>query len=60
MVDDAGDSGPALLRVARVLELRGDAHTAADLAQRAVRARRPPLPRHLRKEAERLMVERLS
>ncbi len=60
LVDDADDSGPALLRVARVLELRGDAHTAADLAQRAVRARRPPLPRHLRKEAERLMVERLS
>ncbi|HZB31355.1 MAG TPA: hypothetical protein VE465_14430 [Streptosporangiaceae bacterium] len=60
LVDDAGDSGPALLRVARVLELRGDAHTAADLAQRAVRARRPPLPRHLRKEAERLMFERLG
>jgi tetratricopeptide (TPR) repeat protein len=60
LVDDADDSGPALLRVARVLELRGDAHTAADLAQRAVRARRPPLPGHLRKEAERLMVERLS
>jgi tetratricopeptide (TPR) repeat protein len=54
LVDDADDSGPALLRVARVLELRGDAHTAADLADRAVRARRPPLPRHLRKEAERL------
>lgn len=60
LVDDAGDSGPTLLRVARVLELRGDAHTAAALAQRAVSARRPPLPRHLRKEAERLMVERLS
>jgi tetratricopeptide (TPR) repeat protein len=60
LVDDADDSGPALLRVARVLELRGDSHTAADLAKRAVSARRPPLPRHLRKEAERLMVERLS
>jgi tetratricopeptide (TPR) repeat protein len=58
LVDEADDSGPALLRVARVLELRGDAHTAADLAQRAVRARRPPLPGHLRKEAERLMVGR--
>jgi tetratricopeptide (TPR) repeat protein len=58
LLDDADDSGPALLRVARVLELRGNADSAADVAQRAVRARRPPLPRHLRKEAERLIVER--
>ncbi|HEU5161305.1 MAG TPA: hypothetical protein VFU43_30210 [Streptosporangiaceae bacterium] len=59
LVNDAADSGPVLLRVARVLRLEGDADTAADLAERAVKARRPPLPRHLRKEAERLMVERL-
>lgn len=56
LVDDADDSGPVLLRVARVLRLEGDADTAAGLAQRAVRARRPPLPQHLHKEAERLMA----
>ncbi|GAA4513955.1 hypothetical protein GCM10023191_081810 [Actinoallomurus oryzae] len=56
LVDGAGDSGPVLLRVARVLRLEGDADTAAGLAERAVKARRPPLPEHLRKEAERLMA----
>ncbi|GLY87742.1 tetratricopeptide repeat protein [Actinoallomurus iriomotensis] len=56
LVDDADDSGPVLLRVARVLRLEGDADTAAGLAERAVKARRPPLPEHLRKEAERLMA----
>lgn len=56
LVDSADDSGPALLRVARVLRLEGETHTAAGLAARAIRARRPPLPRHLRKEAERLMT----
>jgi tetratricopeptide (TPR) repeat protein len=56
LVDDADDSGPVLLRVARVLRLEGDADTAAGLAERAVRARRPPLPQHLHKEAERLMA----
>ena len=56
LVDDADDSGPVLLRIARVRRLEGDADTAAGLAERAVRARRPPLPRHLHKEAERLMA----
>ncbi len=56
LVDDTDDSGPVLLRVARVLRLEGDADTAAGLAERAVRARRPPLPQHLHKEAERLMA----
>jgi hypothetical protein len=56
IVDDAADSGPVLLRVARVLRLEGDADTAAGLAERAVRARRPPLPHHLHREAERLMA----
>jgi tetratricopeptide (TPR) repeat protein len=56
LVDDADDSGPVLLRVARLLRLEGDADTAAGLAERAVRAKRPPLPRHLYKEAERLMA----
>lgn len=56
LVADADDSGPVLLRVARVYRMEGDADTAAGLAERAVRARRPPLPRHLHKEAERLMA----
>jgi tetratricopeptide (TPR) repeat protein len=56
LVKDAHDSGPVLLRVARVLRLEGDADTAAGLAERAVRAQRPPLPQHLHKEAERLMT----
>jgi tetratricopeptide (TPR) repeat protein len=56
LVDGADDSGPVLLRVARVLRLEGDADTAAGLAERAVKARQPPLPKHLRKEAERLMA----
>lgn len=55
LAEDADDSGPVLLRVARVLRLGGAADTAAGLARRAVNARRPPLPRHLHKEAERLM-----
>ncbi|GAA1792387.1 tetratricopeptide repeat protein [Actinomadura chokoriensis] len=54
---DADDSGPVLLRVARVLRLGGAADTAAGLARRAVNARRPPLPQHLHKEAERLMTQ---
>jgi tetratricopeptide (TPR) repeat protein len=56
IVDDADDSGPVLLRVARLLRLEGDADTAAGLAERAVRARRPPLPEHLRAEANRLIA----
>ncbi|TDB91113.1 tetratricopeptide repeat protein [Actinomadura sp. KC216] len=56
LIDSADDSGPALLRVARVLRLGGEADTAAGLAERAVRARRPPLPRHLHPEAEKLMT----
>jgi hypothetical protein len=56
LVEDAADSGPVLLRVARVLRLDGDLDSAAGLAERAVKARRPPLPAHLRKEAERLMT----
>jgi tetratricopeptide (TPR) repeat protein len=56
LVDDADDSGPVLLRVARIMRLDGDADTAAGLAKRAVRARRPPLPKHLLGEAQRLMT----
>ncbi|MEU5877393.1 hypothetical protein [Spirillospora sp. NPDC047279] len=56
IVADAGDSGPVLLRVARTLRLEGDADAAAGLAERAVKARRPPLPPHLHKEASRLMA----
>ncbi|CND62917.1 Predicted ATPase [Mycobacterium tuberculosis] len=57
LAEDADDSGPVLLRVARVLRLGGADDTAAGLARRAVNARRPPLPRHLHKEAERLMTQ---
>ncbi|MGH3392490.1 MAG: tetratricopeptide repeat protein [Actinomadura sp.] len=56
LVDDADDSGPVLLRLARLLRLEGDADTAAGLAERAVRAQRPPLPQHMHKVAERLML----
>jgi tetratricopeptide (TPR) repeat protein len=56
LVDEADDSGPVLLRVARVLGLEGHADKAAGLAERAVKAKRPRLPDHLHKEAERLMT----
>ena len=57
LVEEAHDSGPVLLRVARVLRLEGDADKAAGLAERAVKAKRPRLPDHLHKEAERLMTQ---
>jgi tetratricopeptide (TPR) repeat protein len=44
-------SGPALLRVARVLSLRGNAAEAAAVAGQALVAREPALPRHFVKEA---------
>lgn len=57
LVDDADDSGPVLLRVARLLRLEGDADSAAGLARRAFHAGHPPLPPHLQAEARRLMAE---
>jgi len=56
LTDDVADSGPVLLRVARVRQLEGDPDTAAGLAKRAISANHPPLPQHLRKEAERLIT----
>lgn len=53
---EAGDHGPALLYVARVHALAGDAASAADLALRARAARAPSLPAHLAAEADRLLA----
>jgi tetratricopeptide (TPR) repeat protein len=50
----AADSGPVLLRAARVQRLSGDLTTAAELASRALAAENPPLPPHQRVEATRL------
>jgi tetratricopeptide (TPR) repeat protein len=48
------DSGPALLRVAKVHELTGGLPPAEELAGRALDAAGPALPSHLRAEAARL------
>ncbi|CAL9603209.1 hypothetical protein SUDANB121_05495 [Nocardiopsis dassonvillei] len=53
----ASDSGPVLLRAARVRRLRGDRDLAARLAARAVRAHHPPLPPHQVSAATRLSEE---
>ncbi|GAA2397627.1 hypothetical protein GCM10010191_00360 [Actinomadura vinacea] len=55
ILGEAAESGPVLLRVARVRGLRGQ-EDAAVFAARAMRAGRPPLPPHLRDEARRLMT----
>ena len=52
---DDSESGPELLRVARVQQLRGRARDAAELAERAVNATRPPLPPQLQDKAHQLM-----
>jgi tetratricopeptide (TPR) repeat protein len=54
---EADDSGPVLLRVAKGKRAAGDRRAATELASQAVRASRPPLPSHLRNEAERLLEE---
>ena len=54
VVEEAAESGPVLLRVARAHMLRGEAEDAAELASRAVTAGCPPLPPHMRDEAYRL------
>ncbi|MEV5574863.1 tetratricopeptide repeat protein [Spirillospora sp. NPDC052269] len=51
------ESGPALYRAAQVELMTGDTGTATDLATRAVEARHPPLPEHLRAEAWRLLAD---
>ncbi|MEU4409330.1 tetratricopeptide repeat protein [Streptosporangium sp. NPDC023963] len=52
---DGSDSGPVLVRAARVHALLGRAVTAERLASRALGAVTPGLPPHLRKQAEELL-----
>ncbi|SHK56366.1 hypothetical protein SAMN05421803_12377 [Nocardiopsis flavescens] len=54
---EASDSGPVLLRAARVRRLGGDRDLAARLAARAMRAHHPPLPPHQVATATRLSEE---
>lgn len=56
-LSEAADSGPVLLRAARVRRLRGDYDLAARLAARAVNAHHPPLPPHQVSAAARLSEE---
>ncbi|WP_326641515.1 tetratricopeptide repeat protein [Streptosporangium sp. NBC_01755] len=49
---DESDSGPVLLRAARVHALLGQRATAEEFASRALDAVTPGLPPHLRKQAE--------
>lgn len=51
------DSGPALFRSARVLELSGEREAATRLTARALNASRPRLPGHQRAAARRLLAE---
>jgi Flp pilus assembly protein TadD len=57
VVAAGAESGPALYRAAQVELMTGDTGTATDLATRAVEARHPPLPEHLRAEAWRLLAD---
>jgi Flp pilus assembly protein TadD len=50
----AGGHGPVLLYAARVEELSGRMRSAAKLAGRAISAAAPALPRHLKRDAQRL------
>jgi hypothetical protein len=54
ILDEAAESGPVLLRIARVRGLRGQ-EDAAVFAAQAMKAGRPPLPAHLRDRARLLM-----
>jgi tetratricopeptide (TPR) repeat protein len=54
---NASDSGPVLIRVAKVRILTGEPALAAELAAAALAAAGTPLPRHLRTEAERMLRE---
>jgi tetratricopeptide (TPR) repeat protein len=57
VVADAADSGPVLLRAARVHELTGDPDTATTLASQAVAATHPRLSPHQRDQAVRLLTK---
>ncbi len=52
---NAADSGPVLLRAARVRLMLGEFTMATDLAAAALTAAGAPLPPHLREDAERLL-----
>lgn len=58
VVADAADSGPVLLRAARVHELSGDPDAATRLASRAVEATHPRLSPDQHDQALRLLSER--
>jgi tetratricopeptide (TPR) repeat protein len=51
---EVSDNGPALLRAARVEQIRGNQAAAVRLAAQAVRAKDPPLPLHQRGTAHHL------
>lgn len=55
---NVADEGPVLLRIAQVKALGGDERIAAQLAERALAAMAPRLPRHLRAAAMELAAER--
>ncbi|MGI8329941.1 ATP-binding protein [Actinomadura scrupuli] len=55
--EDTTDDGPVLFRVARVQELSGDPAAAARSTALALAASHPPLPKHQRAAAERLLDE---
>jgi Flp pilus assembly protein TadD len=57
-IDAAADSGPVLLRAARVRALRGDHRGAARLAEEAINATGIPLTQHQRKQADQLQKKR--
>jgi tetratricopeptide (TPR) repeat protein len=55
---NAWGSGPVLLYAARVRVLTGEPSLAVELASRAMRAENPPLPPHLREQAELIVDSR--
>ncbi|WP_170321340.1 tetratricopeptide repeat protein [Acrocarpospora pleiomorpha] len=57
VLTEGEDSGPVLLRAARVRKLAGDGDEAARLAERAILALHPPLPIHQRRAAVHLLED---
>ena len=56
-VTDAPRNGPVLLYAARAEAIGGDQATAAELAERAMTATDPSLPRHLREAAQEISAQ---
>ncbi|WP_062433983.1 nSTAND1 domain-containing NTPase [Herbidospora daliensis] len=54
LITSGADHGPMLLRLCRIRHLQEDTHSTPLLLARALAARRPPLPPHLRIKAEEL------